>query len=96
MPEEKPRDSSELFEEILGKVIKITSRELNVEKEKIRLDSRFKKDFNADSLDLINLVMYLEDEYKLAGMPNKDMKKIETVGHLTHYIFSARYHHNIY
>lgn len=48
---------------MLDKIKKITAEQLNVSESEITLTSNFKEDLGADSLDLFELVMALEEEY---------------------------------
>lgn len=50
---------------IKEKAIKIISEQFNMEEENIREDTSFRDDLNADSLDLVELIMALEDEFEL-------------------------------
>lgn len=64
---------------ILEKVKEIVSVQFNVDKEDITKDTSFKDTLNADSLDLVELVMALEDEFDLE-VQDEDMESIKTVG----------------
>ena len=50
---------------MLEKMKEIIAGQLNVNAEDVKPESRFKEDLNADSLDLFELVMALEDEYSV-------------------------------
>lgn len=63
---------------ILEKVINIVSQELKVEKEKITLDTNFTNDLGADSLDAVELMMAIEDEYGIS-IPDEDAQNFSTV-----------------
>ena len=76
------RDLSVSIEE---KVIGIVSDQLDVPKEEISRDSSFVDDLKADSLDIVELVMALEDEFDV-NIPDEDYDKIKTVGNATTYI----------
>lgn len=67
------------------KVIGIVSEQLNVPKEDIRIESSFIDDLKADSLDIVELVMELEDEFDVS-IPDDDYEKIKTVGDAVKYI----------
>ena len=67
------------------KVKEIIEEKLNVEGMEITEDSKFKEDLNADSLDLFELVMALEDEFGVE-IPSEDLEKIVTVGDVISYI----------
>lgn len=67
------------------KVKEIIEEKLNVEGMEITEDSKFKEDLNADSLDLFELVMALEDEFGVE-IPSEDLEQIVTVGDVISYI----------
>ena len=66
-------------EEVMGKVREHLAAELEVPAEKIQESTRFKEDLDADSLDLYELVMELEDTYGVK-VSEEDATKIKTVG----------------
>ena len=61
------------------RVIDIVAEQLGVEKEKISRDSNFVNDLGADSLDTVELVMELEEEFDI-NIPDEVAEKIQTVG----------------
>ena len=67
------------------KVIGIVSDQLDVPKEEITRNSSFVDDLKADSLDIVELVMALEDEFDVK-IPDEDYDKIKTVGNAITYI----------
>lgn len=64
---------------VLEKIKEIISVQFNVEKDDINRETSFKDTLNADSLDLVELVMALEDEFDLE-VEDEDMSSIKTVG----------------
>jgi acyl carrier protein len=71
--------------ELFDRVRKIICRELNVEADEVRLDSSFVDDLGADSLDTVELVMALEEEFSIE-IPDGDAEKINTVQSVIDYI----------
>ena len=67
------------------KVKEIIASELGVEEDKITLESTFKDDLGADSLDLFQMVMSIEDEYGIEN-PTEDLEKMSTVGDIVKYL----------
>ena len=63
----------------------IIASELGVEEDKITLESTFKDDLGADSLDLFQMVMSIEDEYGIE-IPTEDLEKMSTVGDIVKYL----------
>ncbi len=72
-------------QEIEEKVISIIADQMNIEKSEISRDTSFINDLNADSLDTVELVMELEDEFEMS-IPDEEAEKIQTVGQAIDYI----------
>lgn len=70
---------------ILERIISLISEQFNVNEGDINLETSFRDDLNADSLDLVELVMALEDEYELE-IEDVDVDGIKTVGDAANYI----------
>ena len=70
---------------MLEKMKEIIAEQLNTEAEGITLDTSFKDDLGADSLDLFELVMALEDEYSVE-IPSEDLEKLATFGDVAEYL----------
>ncbi|MEZ4517040.1 MAG: acyl carrier protein [Chloroflexota bacterium] len=60
---------------------------LGVDEDKITLDSRFREDLEADSLDLVELIMAFEEEFE-GEISDEEAQKITTVGEAVDYINS--------
>ena len=71
--------------EIEEKVIQIVGEQLSVDKTEISRETSFVNDLNADSLDTVELVMELEDEFDLT-IPDEEAEKLKTVGEAVDYI----------
>jgi acyl carrier protein len=71
--------------EIEEKVIQIVGEQLSVDKNEIARETSFVNDLNADSLDTVELVMELEDEFDLT-IPDEEAEKLKTVGEAIDYI----------
>lgn len=74
-----------MAEDNLSRIKKIVADRLDVEEEKIKPETSFKDDLEADSLDVVELVMELEDEFDLE-ISDEDAEKIATVGDVIEYI----------
>ena len=70
---------------MVEKIIEITADALGVDAGNITAASSFKEDLNADSLDLFELVMALEEEFDVE-IPTEDLEQIATVGDVVEYI----------
>ncbi len=64
--------------EIFGKVQDIVTKQLEVPKEKVTPEANFASDLGADSLDTVELVMALEEEFEIE-IPDEEAEKIATV-----------------
>ena len=67
------------------RVIDIVAEQLGVDKEKVTPDTSFVNDLGADSLDTVELVMELEEEFDI-NIPDDAAEKIQTVGEAIGYI----------
>jgi acyl carrier protein len=67
------------MEEIQAKVRKILAENLSVPEDSITMDSRFQEDLDADSLDLVEAVLALEEEFNVT-IPEEEMEDVKTVG----------------
>jgi acyl carrier protein len=70
---------------IFDKVQNIVAEQLSVEKEQVSLESNFADDLGADSLDQVELVMALEEEFDIE-ISDEDAEKITTVKDAVSYI----------
>lgn len=70
---------------IEDKVFKIIIDQFNVERDSISLETSFKNDLNADSLDLVELIMALEDEFDLE-LEDENIDNIQTINDVITYI----------
>ena len=64
---------------VFENVQKIVADQLNVELEKVQMDTNFVEDLNADSLDQVELIMAVEDEFGIE-VPDEVVQEIRTVG----------------
>ena len=71
--------------EILEKIKKILGNQLGINEENIKMESTFVDDLAADSLDIVELVMAIEEEFGIE-ISDSDAEKIVTVGDVVNYI----------
>lgn len=70
---------------MLEKMKEMIAEQLSVDAESVTEASSFKEDLGADSLDLFELVMALEDEYSVE-IPAEELEKMSTVGDVMEYL----------
>lgn len=71
--------------DVFDRVKKIIVDRLGVDEEEVTLEASFKDDLGADSLDIVELVMELEDEFEME-ISDEDAEKITKVGEVVEYI----------
>ena len=71
---------------VLEKVKAILSSQFDVDADSITPDTDIVDDLGADSRDLVDMLMSLEDEFNIGEVPDEMVEKIRTVGQLVTYI----------
>jgi len=74
-------------QELLEKVTKVVVEKLGVKEDQVKIDSSFVDDLGADSLDRVELVMALEDEFDIE-IPDEDAEKLVKVSDALNYVKS--------
>ncbi len=72
-------------EEILGKIQEITADRLGVDEGDVTSDASFREDLEADSLDLVELIKELEEQFGME-IPDEEAEKITTVEEAVDYV----------
>ena len=72
-------------EEVFARIREHLATELQVEPERIQEGTRFKEDLEADSLDLVELIVELEDNYGIR-IPDQEAARILTVGQAADFV----------
>jgi acyl carrier protein len=72
-------------EEVLGKIQEITADRLGVDEGDVTSDASFREDLEADSLDLVELIMELEEQFGME-IPDEEAEKITTVEEAVDYV----------
>jgi acyl carrier protein len=67
------------------KIRTFIASQLSIDEEEIKMESSFMNNLGADSLDIVELIMALEEEYEIE-IPDEDVEKIVTVGDVVEYI----------
>ena len=70
---------------VLEKVKAILAEQFDVEEDKVTADTDLQEDLGADSLDVVDLLMSIEDEFGVE-VPDDEIEDIKTVGSLVSYI----------
>lgn len=74
-----------MSQDVLERVIKVTCAQLNKQPSEVTAESAFMEDLGADSLDVVEIVMALEDEFGVE-IPDTDVTNIKTVGDAGEYV----------
>ena len=70
---------------VFDKLKEIIMDQLDVEEDEVTMDANFQEDLDADSLDMVDLVMSVEEEFDLK-IEDEDVEKIKTVGDIVSFI----------
>lgn len=70
---------------IFDKVKTILAEQLDVDAQTLSMETDIAKDLNADSLDVVEILMSLEDEFDVE-IPDEEIENIKTIGDLVEYI----------
>ena len=73
---------------VLEKVKAILAEQFDVDENKITADTDLQEDLGADSLDVVDLLMSIEDEFDVE-VPDEEIENIKTVGDIVKYVESA-------
>ena len=70
---------------VFEKIKEILAEQLDADAEDMTMDTNIAKDLGADSLDVVELLMSIEDEFEVE-IPDEEIENIKTIGDLTEYI----------
>ncbi|MGN0654042.1 MAG: acyl carrier protein [Oscillospiraceae bacterium] len=70
---------------IFEKVRAIIADQLDIDEDDITLSSDIQSDFGADSLDIVDMIMSLEDEFEIE-LPDEEVENMKTVGDVVRFI----------
>lgn len=74
---------------VLEQIIKMVSEQFMIDENEIAADTSFVDDLGADSLDVVELTMALEEAFSLPDTPEDELANIHTVGDLAEYVSRA-------
>ena len=70
---------------VFDKIKEIIIEQLDVDESAVTLETHIMKDLEADSLDAVEIIMAIEEEYGIE-IPDEEAEKFQTVGDLVHYV----------
>ncbi len=73
-------------EEIFSKMQALIAEKFMVSEDEVTMDSSFTDDFGADSVDLVDLVMSIEDEFGIDEINEEELAQLKTVGSCVKYL----------
>ena len=73
-------------EEIFKTMQKLIAEQFALNPDEITMDSSFEEDLGADSVDLVELVMAMEEEFELDEIPEEELTSLKTVGDCERYL----------
>ena len=74
---------------VLEQIIKMVAEQFMIDENEISADTSFVDDLGADSLDVVELTMVLEETFSLPDTPEDELTNIHTVGDLADYVSRA-------
>ena len=76
------------MDDIFKKMQELISEQFGIDCEEISMDSSFIEDLDADSIDLVELVMSMEDEFEIDEIDEEELSALKTVGDCVRYLNS--------
>ncbi|MBR5452032.1 MAG: acyl carrier protein [Clostridia bacterium] len=74
---------------VFEKIRALLSEQLDIEEDEITMESKLAEDLGADSLDVVDLIMAIEDEFEVEVL-DEDIEKVVTVGDVVNYVSDNR------
>ena len=74
------------MQDIFERMQRIISEQFSVEEDEITMDTSFEEDLGADSVDLVELVMAMEEEFEVGEIEEEELSSLKTVGDAVNYI----------
>lgn len=74
------------IEEIFKTMQELVSEQFAKEAEEVQMDTSFEEDLGADSVDLVELVMVMEEEFEIGEIQEEELSGLKTVGDAVNYI----------
>ena len=73
-------------EDIFQTMRELVAEQFSMEPEEVSLETSFEDDLGADSVDVVELVMAMEEEFELGVTQQEDLKGLKTVGDVVNYV----------
>lgn len=73
-------------EDIFQTMRELVAEQFSLEPEKVSMETSFEDDLGADSVDVVELVMAMEEEFELGVTQEEDLKGLKTVGDVVNYV----------
>ncbi len=67
------------------RILQIIAEQFNIDKDELKEDMNFQDDLNADSIELVELVMTIEEEFE-TEVSEEDLEKLKTIGDVIDYV----------
>ena len=74
------------IEEIFQTMQELVAEQFAMEPSEVTMETSFEEDLGADSVDLVELVMAMEEEFEMGEVQEEDLGKLKTVGNAVNYI----------
>ena len=81
-------DRRSVYTMIFEKLVALIAEQFNVDEDSITMETSFVDDLNADSVDLMDLSVALEEEFGIEEMADEDVSSIATVGDVVRFLQS--------
>ena len=73
-------------QEVLAKMQELIGEQFAVDADKITMETSFDEDLGADSVDLVELIMAMEEEFDVGEVAEEDLAELKTVGDCVNYL----------
>ena len=73
-------------EDIFQAMQSLVSEQFSVDRESVTMETAFEEDLGADSVDIVELVMGIEEEFEVSLTEEEELKELKTVGDVVNYV----------
>ncbi len=77
-------------QDVLAKMQELIAEQFALEAESITMDTSFEDDLGADSVDLMELVIAMEEEFEIGEVSEEDLPELKTVGDCVNYLVNKQ------